>query len=205
MGQRALCDLCHCLSQPPGQPNPRGEAWGGQAGPTGGTEEGRCGRTRPPGLADTGSCLVPLGGRGEGEGQGRPRGRWPRRQLLPGLVCDTWHTARSLTSACSLFRPHWVGVDGRQGAWLTEASARVVAAVWLEGGGPLAGSQFRTGRRTRPQVLAHVVFFHSYYAETSQLTKSLQSRYNCPRFTAWNKEAPVRSLVQGQRCSSSHR
>ena len=62
---------------------------------------------------------------------------------------------------------------------------------------PSSGLDARRGHR----VSAHVLFFHSYYAETSQLTKSLQSRYNCPRITAWNKEAPVRSLVQGQRCT----
>lgn len=37
-----------------------------------------------------------------------------------------------------------------------------------------------------------MVVFRSYYVETSHLTQSLQSRCNCPRFMAWNKEAPVK-------------
>lgn len=87
-----------------------------------------------------------------------------------------------------------------------EASARVVAAVWLEGGGASCWIPVQDWTQDEAtEVSAHVVFFHSYYAETSQLTKSLQSRYNCPRFAAWNKEAPVRSPVQGWRCYSSHR
>lgn len=147
MGQRAPCDLRHRLSQPPGQPNPWGEAGGGQARPTGGREEGWCGGTRPAGLADTGSGLIPLGERGEGGGQDHPRARWPSRRLLPGRVCDTWHAARPPTFSSlhplsgGMWRPlwpHWVVVSRRQvknGAWLTKASARVVAGVWLDGGG----------------------------------------------------------------------
>lgn len=95
-------------------------------------------------------------------------------------------------------------VNGARG--LADESKRLGGSQSLAGWrwGLLLDSSSGCGRRTRPQeVSAKVVVFCSYYVETSHLTQSLQGRCNCPRFMAWNKEAPVQlDHLSKNRCTA---
>ena len=81
----------------------------------------------------------------------------------------------------------------KNGAWLTKASALVAAGVWLDGGGascwiPVQDVDAGQGHRSCQQRWC------CFIPTILRLLISPISaeRYTCPRFMAWNKEAPVK-------------